>query len=64
MADDLTDAIESSAEGPRSASGDSGSMSQHPLPDLIEADKYLAAKQAVATRTRGLRLTRLAATGT
>jgi len=54
MADDLDDAIRTSAEGPRSASGDSGSMQQHPLPDQIAADKHLAAKDAMSRKNFGL----------
>ncbi len=46
MSDDLKDAIKESAQGPKKASGDGVSAEQHPLPDQIEADKYLAAKEA------------------
>ena len=38
MADELDDAIRTNADGPKSASGDSGSMQQHPLPGQIAAD--------------------------
>ncbi len=41
MADDLKDTIKQNAEGPKRASGDSGSVDQHSLKDQIEADKYL-----------------------
>ena len=47
MADELDDAIRTNAEGPAEAHGDSGGMKQHSLPDQIEADKYLAGKEAV-----------------
>lgn len=46
MADDLKDAIKDSAQGPKQASADGVSTEQHPLPDQIAADKYLAAKDA------------------
>ena len=36
------------ALGPKRASGDSGSMEQHPLKDQIEAEKFLAGKNAIA----------------
>ncbi len=41
MAEDLDDTIEQNAKGPAKASGDSGSMEQHSLPDQIAADRYL-----------------------
>ncbi|MCL2120013.1 MAG: hypothetical protein FWH27_16470 [Planctomycetaceae bacterium] len=43
----LEDAIRENAAGPKRAQGDSGSMEQHSLKDQIEADKYLASKEAV-----------------
>ena len=49
MTDDLASAIRENAAGPRRASGDSGSMEQHSLKDQIEAEKFLASKNAVAT---------------
>ena len=48
MADDLKDKIKENAEGPAEARGDSGSVRQHRLKDQIEADKYLAGKDAVS----------------
>jgi len=48
MADDLKDAIKQNAEGPAEARGDSGSVRQHGLKDQIEADKYLAGKEAAS----------------
>ena len=59
---DLTSAIETNAQGPAKASGDSGSMEQHPLPDQIAADKYLASKQA-SSKKLGLRLVKLSPPG-
>lgn len=56
---DLEDVIRENAAGPASASGDSGSMQQHNLKDQIEADKYLAAKAAVQTPSRGIRFSRV-----
>ena len=43
----LEDAIRENAAGPKRAQGDSGSVEQHSLKDQIEADKYLASKEAV-----------------
>jgi len=54
MDDDLKDTIRDNAQGPAKASGDSGSMEQHKLPDQIAADKYLSAKAAARSKRRGL----------
>ena len=48
MAEDLKDKIKQNAEGPAEARGGSGSVRQHGLKDQIEADKYLAGKEAVS----------------
>jgi len=64
MADDLADTIEENAAGPKKASGDSGSVEQHPLADQIEADKYLAAKKAARSKGLGIKLTKIAPGGT
>ena len=60
----LEQAIRENASGPAKAQGDSGSVEQHPLPDQIEADRYLASKQAAAKPGLGLRLVKLAPPGT
>ena len=64
MADDLADTIEENAAGPKKASGDSGSVEQHPLKDQIEADKYLAAKKAVRSKGLGIKLAKISPGGT
>ncbi len=48
MADELDNTIRENASGPKRASGDSGSVDQHSLADQIEADKYLAGKDAAS----------------
>ena len=48
MAEDLKEAIEQNATGPRQAAGDGVNVQQHSLPDQIAADKYLAGKEAVS----------------
>lgn len=60
---DLEQAIRDNAAGPAKASGDSGNVEQHPLRDQIEADRYLASKQAAKTPAKALRLTRLVPPG-
>ncbi len=52
-------AIEQNATGPKKAQGDVGSVEQHSLPDQIAADRYLASKQAVRSRTKGLIITKI-----
>lgn len=54
MPDDLDDAIRQNAQGPAKAAGDAGSVEQHKLADQIEADKYLASKEAAKSKRRGL----------
>jgi hypothetical protein len=50
MGDELIDQIAENATAPAKASGDRGSMEQHPLPDQIEAAKFVAARDAVKGR--------------
>ena len=64
MADDLETAIRENAEGPAKASGDSGSMEQHKLPDQIAADRYLCSKGAAKSKARGIRFSKLVPPGT
>jgi len=59
MAEDLAQTIRENAAGPKRAQGDSGSVEQHDLKDQIEADRYLAAKDAVRKPTEGLRFAKL-----
>ena len=62
MAETVEDAIRENAQGPRRAQGDSGSVEQHPLPEQIEADRYLASKQA-ARKGLGVRMTKVVPPG-
>ena len=64
MSDNLDDAIRTNAQGPAKASGDAGSMEQHKLPDQIAADKYLASKEAVQSKRRGLAFNKFIPPGT
>ena len=54
MFDELEDAIRLNASGPAKAAGDAGSVEQHKLTDQIEADRYLASKDAAKSKSRGL----------
>lgn len=61
---DLEKTIRRNAKAPAKASGDAGSVEQHPLKDQIEADRYLASKKAARSRGLGLRRTKLVPPGT
>jgi hypothetical protein len=63
MADELDDTIRTNAQGPKSASGDSGSMQQHSLQDQIAADRYLESKKAARAKILGVRLTKVVPPG-
>ncbi len=59
MSDDVSNAIESNAQGPKSAMNDGEQVTAHSLPDQIEADRYLTAKSANASRQKGVIFQRL-----
>jgi len=61
---DLEKSIRKSAKNPAKASGDSGSVEQHPLKDQIEADRYLESKKAAKSRKLGVKRTKLVPPGT
>lgn len=63
MSDDLDQKIRENAEGPAKASGDAGSVEQHKLTEQIEADRYLASKEAAKSKQRGLRFNKLVPPG-
>lgn len=55
----LSDAIAQNAAGPAKASGDEGSVEQYSLSEMIEADRYLASKNAARNSGFPFRLTKL-----
>jgi len=59
MSDEVSDAIKEAAKNPQRVRTDAGEVEAHPLPDQIEADKYLAAKAAASTKSRGLRFNQI-----
>ena len=63
MPDDLEQQIRENAQGPAKASGDAGSVEQHKLTEQIEADRYLASKEAAKSKQRGLRFNKLVPPG-
>jgi hypothetical protein len=64
MADDLESTIRENAQGPAKATGDAGSMEQHPLSEQIEADRYLESKRAAKKKGLGIALKKLVPPGT
>jgi len=63
MADQLDNTIRENAAGPKRAAGDSGSVEQHSLRDQIEADRYLASKEAAKSKGLGIRVRKLVPPG-
>jgi len=59
MADEVKDALQKNARGPRSVRGDQGEVQQHSIPDQIEADRYLAARQKRRRPYRALRFAKI-----
>ena len=59
MSDEIRDAIESTAKGPKRVRTDAGEVESQSIPDQIEADKYLAAKASAGTKSRGLRFNQI-----
>ncbi len=55
MAKEIRDAIEENAQQPSHANVDGVDITQQPLKDQIEADRYLSSKTGVGKPTRGLR---------
>jgi hypothetical protein len=60
----LEQTIAENAAGPKKAQGDTGSLENHSLTEQIAADRYLAAKKAVAGPGKGLRISKLVPPGT
>ena len=63
VAENLDTQIRDNAAGPKKATGDSGSVEQHPLNDQIAAARYLASKKAARSRGLGIRLSKLVPPG-
>jgi hypothetical protein len=60
---ELDDTIRQNARGPAKAAGDAGSVEQHKLSEQIEADKYLASKEASKSKRRGLQFNKIVPPG-
>ena len=59
----IQNSIQENDAGPKSASGDAGSVEQHSLPDQIAADKHIASKQAMRNKGLGIKLVKLSPSG-
>jgi len=64
MSENLDQTIKDNAEGPARASGDSGSIEQHPLTDQIAVDKYLESKKASRKKGLGVKFAKISPGGT
>ncbi|MBU0637687.1 MAG: hypothetical protein KKB50_02390 [Planctomycetes bacterium] len=62
MPEELEDAIREAAQQPAEVSVDGQTVKQQPLPDQIEADRYLASKNA-AKKGIGARMTKVVPPG-
>lgn len=63
MSDELDQVIRDNAAGPARVAGDAGTVEQHTLSEQIAADKFLAAKEAAKSPSRGLRFNKLVPPG-
>ena len=63
MPDELESQIDENAKAPRTVQADGVSTTEHPLPDQVEADRFLASKDAVKTPWRGLRVNKISPPG-
>lgn len=59
MSDEITSNLEQAASQPQRVRTDAGEVETHDLESIIAADKYLSAKAAAKTKSRGLRFNKL-----
>lgn len=59
----IENAIQDNARGPKSASGDAGSVEQHSLTDQIAADKHIESKKAMIGKGLGIKLLQISPPG-
>lgn len=63
MTDEIKTAIDTNAVGPRRASGDSGSVEQHSIPDQIAGAKFSASHGAIRKKGFGIKLLKISPSG-
>ena len=56
---DITTFIDTAAQTPASATTDGTSVAARPIAEMIAADRYIAANNAMSLKRRGLRFNRL-----
>lgn len=61
--EEIRQAIEENAKGPKQVSSDGTSVQQHSIDDQIKADRHLAQQDAAKKPRRGLRFTKLISPG-
>lgn len=59
MSEEIRQKLAEAAAQPRRVRTDAGEVENHDLKQIIEADKYLSAKAAAASKSRGLRFNKL-----
>jgi len=64
MSDELRNKLAETATGPKRVRTDAGEVEAQDVASIIEADKYLSAKAAVQSKSRGLRFNKLLPPGT
>ena len=60
----LDDTLLEVASGPKKVTGDSGSVEQHSIRELIELDRHITAKEAAKKPGFGIRFAKLVPDGT
>jgi hypothetical protein len=63
MSDELRQAIQQTATGPKRVRTDAGEVESQDISQQIEADKYLSAKAGASTNHRGLRFSTIVPPG-
>lgn len=60
----LQESLIENASGPKKVTTDAGTVEQHSLGDLIEADRYVKSSEAAKSKGLGIKLTKLSPDGT
>ena len=63
QASDIQNAVATNAQGPSRVSTELGTTEMQPIPDQIEAAKFVMANAGLRHKSRGLRFTKLSAPG-
>ncbi|MFA7463363.1 MAG: hypothetical protein WCY59_09500 [Anaerovoracaceae bacterium] len=63
MSNEIDEIIDDVASGPKSVSGDEGSVNQHSIPDLIELAKFKAQQSATSNGVPKISICRMTTPG-